>query len=424
MRRTTLLFSLLISTLIVAACGPGPLPELPELAELDMPVAWGKPDKGHPEVGDLGGCSSTLIGRSTVLTAAHCVPSKTRTYTFKTLGSTYYSSSVTVHADYNGDITNDADLAVVHLRSKVLGVKPAQLVPDALKAKEKIVLVGFGLTDTDQLNGGEKYVGENVIDMLSSMTFSILNEKGAGSCPGDSGGPSFVFRDGKERQAGIHSRGTFPPCGSLFGSAIDVRVDTFRAWIEKQAGADLYKGEAIDTEPPKLIITNPADGAKVPRNLTVKATATDNVGVTSADVWLNGTLQETVSGPGPYAFSLPGLYNTDHTIKVVVRDIEENSSSATVKVTALPGTGFGVACTADAECQSGRCLAGAAPMCTKACSSTKPCPGGFTCGADGFCIVADESGCSVSSARPLSPVILLTLLALSLALIRRRRERS
>jgi MYXO-CTERM domain-containing protein len=420
MRRKTLLFSLLISTLTVAACGPGPLLEL---AELDAPVAWGKPDKGHPEVGDLGGCSSTLIGRSTVLTAAHCVPSKTRTYTFKTLGSTYYSSSVTVHADYNGDISDDADLAVVHLRSKVLGVKPAQLVPDALKAKEKIVMVGFGLTDTDQINGGEKYVGENIIDKLSSMTFSILNEKGAGTCPGDSGGPSFVFRNGKERQAGIHSRGTFPPCGSLFGSAIDVRVDAFRAWIEKQAGADLYKGEVIDTESPKLTISNPADGAKVPRDLTVKATATDNVGVTSAEVWLNGTLQETVSGPGPYAFSLPGLYNTSHTIKVVVWDIEKNSDSATVKVTALPGTGFGIACTADAECQSRRCLAGVVPMCTQACSASKPCPNGFTCGADGFCTVAAESGCSVSPARPLAPVSLFALLAFAIALgIRRRND--
>jgi len=418
MRRTVCLLSLIASSLAVAACGPE---VLPELQHRDLPIAWGKPDPGHPEVGDLGGCSSTLIGRKTVLTAAHCVKSKTRVYTFKTLGSTYKSVSVKVHPDYDGDISNDADLAVVHLANKVLGVKPARLVPDKLVAGEKIVLVGFGLTD-DQVTSGKKYFGENKIDVLSSMTFTFLNEKGAGACPGDSGGPSFVIRNGQERQAGIHSRGSYPPCGTLFGGAVDVRVDAFRPWITKQAGADLYDGSFIDTQAPKVTITSPADGAPVPRELVVKATASDNVAVTGAELWLNGTLQATVTGPGPFSIPLPGVHSNDHTLTVKVTDAEKNRAQASIKLTRRPQVGFGEACLGHDDCKSGHCLAGDAPMCSRGCSGGTPCPDGFSCGSEGYCEVeAEQGGCNLTPAAAATPPLALAI-ALALALAFRRRR--
>ncbi|MBI3852491.1 MAG: S8 family serine peptidase [Verrucomicrobia bacterium] len=61
---------------------------------------------------------------------------------------------------------------------------------------------------------------------------------------------------------------------------------------------------AGDITAPAVVISSPANGATVPKRttLTVTATASDNVGVTKVDFYLNGVLTATDSS-APYAFS-------------------------------------------------------------------------------------------------------------------------
>jgi len=413
-RSPGLIFSLTVA-LTCTACGPPP----DETGTHRGPLAWGKPDPAHHEVGSLGGCSSTLIGRKTVLTAAHCVRSLTRKYKFTTRGKATSSTRVKVHPNYDGNVSDDADIAIIHLEKNVPGVRPATLVDSALKAGEPLVMVGFGLTD--QGLSGKKYVGDNRIDTLLDKTFTIINEKGAATCPGDSGGPSFAVRGGKEYLAGVHSRGTYPPCGTLFGSGIDVRVDVFLDWIKLEAGADLYKGEPIDTTAPVVAITSPAAGASTTRTFTVEATATDNVAVTSVELWLNGTKQETLTGSSPFSFKLQGLYPTNHTIKVVAHDAETNRGEAQVGITVKPGAPFGEACKVDTDCHRERCAADAAGLrfCSKACVADSACPAGYLCSLEGLCALPAEDGCSVG--RPSAPLpVLASLLLVTLLCLRRR----
>ncbi len=422
MNRFTTVALIFALTLTIPACGPEPQAGMVRRGE--AAIAWGKPDKGHHEVGSLGGCSSTLIGRKTVLTAAHCVRGGNSVIKFTTKDSVTRSTSVKVHPNYDGDVSDDADIAIIHLEKNVPGVRPATLVKSKLKVGEPLVLVGFGLTDKNQYKGGKKYGGKNRIDALKSKTFHILNEKGAASCPGDSGGPSFALRGEKEYLAGVHSRGSYPPCGTLFGYGIDVRVDVFLAWIKKEAGADLYNGEAIDTVAPKVTITSPADGAVKPHTFTVQASITDNVAVTRAELWLNGTVQMEKTGKSPYTFSLEGLYPVDHKIKVRAYDAELNWSEDEIAIKVKQGKPFGDACIKDANCASGRCLnePDRAPFCTKKCTADSGCPDGFGCGVDGVCVpLVGESGCVVGQGSS-SAWATLGLLVLLLLYARKRRR--
>jgi hypothetical protein len=59
---------------------------------------------------------------------------------------------------------------------------------------------------------------------------------------------------------------------------------------------------APDTTPPTCSITSPT-GGKVGSSLTVTATASDNVGVTKVELWVDGKLSQTLTTP-PWTFTL------------------------------------------------------------------------------------------------------------------------
>ncbi len=94
---------------------------------------------------------------------------------------------------------------------------------------------------------------------------------------------------------------------------------------------------AADTVPPAVAITSPASGGTVPRNtaITIASTATDNVGVSKVQLYVNNTLIGTDTG-APYNFSwkVPPKNNATYTIKVVAYDAAGNSAMAASTVTA------------------------------------------------------------------------------------------
>ena len=76
-----------------------------------------------------------------------------------------------------------------------------------------------------------------------------------------------------------------------------------------------------DTEPPVVSLTSPTEGQTVSGTITASATATDNVGVTRTDLYVDNNLKGTDTS-SPYSFNLDTktLSNGNHNLEVRARD--------------------------------------------------------------------------------------------------------
>ncbi|HMC23384.1 MAG TPA: Ig-like domain-containing protein [Thermoanaerobaculia bacterium] len=85
-----------------------------------------------------------------------------------------------------------------------------------------------------------------------------------------------------------------------------------------------------DTTPPTTSITSPSDGATVSGITTVTATASDNVGVTRVEFYLDGALQSTDT-TSPYAWSWDTTTspNGAHSLTTTAWDAAGNSGTST-----------------------------------------------------------------------------------------------
>jgi hypothetical protein len=93
-----------------------------------------------------------------------------------------------------------------------------------------------------------------------------------------------------------------------------------------------------DTTPPTVSITSPANGTVVPRRsaITITATATDDVGVTRVEFYVNGRLQCSAVAPN-YAcrWNVPAANGRSYGLQTKAYDAKGNvGTSSLVTVTA------------------------------------------------------------------------------------------
>src|SRR4029079_11410726 len=91
-----------------------------------------------------------------------------------------------------------------------------------------------------------------------------------------------------------------------------------------------------DTTKPAVSMSAPASGATVSGTLSLTATATDNVGVTGVQFFLDGAVFGTEDTSSPYSrtWSSAASTNGTHTITATARDAAGNTAtSAPVTVT-------------------------------------------------------------------------------------------
>jgi secreted trypsin-like serine protease len=247
---------------------------LAEIAtQLTPYVLGGSFTKEYPQVGvitlqQLNGttlphCTGTLIGKVTVLTAAHCVADTALRLAIEqkrmrfVLGSTLDDSSAerfvitaapfpqaspfkfSVQTAANGDITTEDDVAVAYLD------KPAKLEPlpiyrgtaptlqKLIDTVEPVPFVGFGLFSiasdgTLGSGSGKKRQAFVPISGQDARTFAFkVNDQGQGACKGDSGGPALVETPPNGwRVLGVTAYGA-----KNCQTGRSMRVDAFAAWI-------------------------------------------------------------------------------------------------------------------------------------------------------------------------------------------------
>jgi len=315
-----------------------------ELSQLEAAIVNGTFDPGHPAVGVLasqgeGICTGTLVGTHTVLTAAHCVVQEDQPpYTlrpqqgFSHNGQAYPIPAVSVvyHPAYDGKIF-DNDVAVVRL-SQDLPIPPVLVAKTAPTVGEKIEIVGYGVTSDDANDFGTKRRASNTIGQVGPTQYIFYGASGniGSQCYGDSGGPSFAVRGGKELQIGVHSWGP-GTCGT---AEHDARADAFYGWIKQQAQGNLHESASLeDAKPPDVKILTPAPSATVASAFPVEVSAHDDIGVVRVELLVDGQLVNTQQQPkGNCQFQVNGLPAGSHNLRAEAVDASGKRGSALVTV--------------------------------------------------------------------------------------------
>jgi len=200
------------------------------------------------------GCSATLIGCQTVLTAAHCVeedlnPSHYLVYLQH--AGLFAVSAVTVHPSYSFPVS---DIAVLKLANPVTGIRPTavnQIDPTPFIPHAGII-AGFGQTGGSAADYGIKRVGQVVTANCNAAVAGSTNTElvcwnydsqigapgtDSNTCNGDSGGPLFMDLGVGQSVAGVTSGGNVEGCGAGDHS-YDANVYRNRAFILQQLGSD------------------------------------------------------------------------------------------------------------------------------------------------------------------------------------------
>ena len=210
---------------VLAALGCAPQAPPEQTATAELPVTNGTFDPGDPAVialtnGQHITCSGTLITSTVVVTAAHCVPPHTpyhATYTDIQIffGSTFPGGQGELvpviegwtHPGWNIEVYEN-DIALLRLAHPV-SVQPKPFHPSALSFSDlqhTVRVIGFGATTAQNPGSvGNKYEGTTSIDEIFTYVFTTVPSPSM-TCGGDSGGPTFLTRDGSEVLVGVHSR--------------------------------------------------------------------------------------------------------------------------------------------------------------------------------------------------------------------------
>jgi hypothetical protein len=232
-----------IVSVAIAACGgaEGPTEEVSGDA---WSVVGGVPDSKyphhHPSVVEVwlskeGGvfvCTGSVIGRHTVLTAAHCVMgAQTATSAVHAKSATFSLSGRVRHPKYVLGFP-EFDVALVYTNADLFahGLKRIKLLHGPRQAGSAFHQVGYGEHGGGDHSDGDRYVLKNHIDGVQDNYYTYNLQGGTGiACFGDSGGPALARKDGTDYIFAVDSGGSKQTCAA--GKEYLSRVDVVFGWL-------------------------------------------------------------------------------------------------------------------------------------------------------------------------------------------------
>lgn len=234
----------------LVACGPASqgLDELEPSTEARDDIVGGSATSEFPAAGALTRygsphCTGTVVGKRTVLTAAHCLEGVSASSLKFVIGPSLGSAeavvpvaSITPHPDYDSQALVN-DIGIVTLAADA-PVAPMKLLPsmDSSWVGQSLTFVGYGITSG---YGGGSGVKRKVTMPVSKVLATRFEYQTAGknTCNGDSGGPAFAEVGGEWFVAGVTSYGD---AGCKY-YGVDTRADTYASFVlgdEQQAAPE------------------------------------------------------------------------------------------------------------------------------------------------------------------------------------------
>ncbi len=228
-------------------------------------------------------CTGTLVAPRVVVTAAHCVvdqdlntdavirrlaPSEVIVaagpldMSQATDADAYEVTRITVHPGFPNDAPSDHptganrydDLAVLVLASPVTGIAPV-VIPDASEADAALVadtaltISGYGTVDADGRGGGVLYIAETPFVARVGVELVAGRAGAPDTCPGDSGGPAYLFAGGSPLLVGVTSRSSQDVDAACGEGGVYGFAPAYREWIAANSDGLYAPGSGGPTEP-------------------------------------------------------------------------------------------------------------------------------------------------------------------------------